>query len=749
MSSSSTALVKIKKQSNHSNNCYSNCDGNCDNRCPCGGNCNKHCGCQCGDNNNNCCKNNCQCIMCGSKAGGDLTGEYPDPRVRGLRGIEIAKIYPQIGQGLFFDGQFYSPSFGGSTTPSGLAGGDLGGTYPNPTVVKLQGFPLAPGSPGLAGQVLTWNGAIWLAQFPSAFTGAAGGDLAGSYPNPGVVRINGHNVSGGTPSNGDVLTWSTVNNQWQAGSGIVGPAGQDLRGTYPNPFVQGLQGYGVSSVAPLGGQVMTWNAITMLWTPTNPPSGADPIGPASGDLGGAYPNPVVVGLRSIGISATLPSSGQVLTFFGGQWTPMNISLSGSASGDVSGPYSGILTVQGIQNHLIIGNPSSMGQFLFYNSSSTNFNYSAAIAPSVGQVPTWNGAQWQPQNSSSGLPPGVANQVLGWGGSSWVATTLTFTGDLTGTYPSPTVARINGIPVSAVIPSLGQVLTFNGFSWAPAASAGGLPPASANGLILMNSGVSTNWVTSSAALSPPVAGNFLGWNVGLNSWVPMTPTLSGSASGDVTGNYAGLLTVARIDGIPVTNVPFVNGYVLTLVGGIWTPQPSAGGPPSGAAGGDLLGSSYPNPTISRIQGTIVSAGAPVNGDVLTVVGGQWIPQPPVLGPPAFYAKSIVSPGVTYSGSFIPTFAGIFQVNVYGVYKLIEPPGNNSAALSFTWTDPLIGVAVNTGEITINSSTDSLFFNYSIVIATTIAGIIFNVNLGTVPTSNQAQVYVIIEQLQSGV
>lgn len=40
------------------------------------------------------------------------------------------------------------------------AGGDLGGTFPNPKVVKLQGRSVADKAP-TAGQVLTWTGAQW------------------------------------------------------------------------------------------------------------------------------------------------------------------------------------------------------------------------------------------------------------------------------------------------------------------------------------------------------------------------------------------------------------------------------------------------------------------------------------------------------------------------------------------------------------------------------------------------------------
>ncbi|MBC8054886.1 MAG: hypothetical protein H7Y13_17645, partial [Sphingobacteriaceae bacterium] len=47
-----------------------------------------------------------------------------------------------------------------SAAPSGTAAGDLGGSFPNPTVNKIQGFAVSVTAPG-TGQVLKWDGNAW------------------------------------------------------------------------------------------------------------------------------------------------------------------------------------------------------------------------------------------------------------------------------------------------------------------------------------------------------------------------------------------------------------------------------------------------------------------------------------------------------------------------------------------------------------------------------------------------------------
>ncbi|MEM9723087.1 MAG: hypothetical protein AAGA10_27715, partial [Bacteroidota bacterium] len=322
---------------------------------------------------------------------------------------------------------------------------------------------------------------------------------------------------------------------------------------------------------------LTWSGTA--WVPRDPPSLS---GTASGDISGTFPGPLTVTqLQGRAVSNSIPADGQVLTWTGTAWAPQTVSSSGggsptgAASGDLSGLYPGPVVAK------IQGNDVS------------------PTDPTDGQVLTWSavGAAWIPQT----LPTSTGG---------------TASGDVTGAYDGNlTVVQLRGQPISTTAPTVdGQVLTWTGGAWTPqAASVGG----SSNATQLQG-------VNISATL--PLVNQVLTYNPTLGGWVPQdaasgTGDITEEAVGDLEGTYPNL-KVIRIQEQPVSATPPVDRQVLTYVQGVWTPQtlPTT----TTTADGDVEGNLQSLSVVS-IQGQAVSPTPPTADQVLAWNGTQWEPK----------------------------------------------------------------------------------------------------------------------------
>jgi hypothetical protein len=430
---------------------------------------------------------------------------------------------------------------------SGPAGSSVYGCNPA-NIWTAQGGNLAV-NPGTANQVLSSNGTTtqWV---PLA------GDISGA---PGAVTVHslqGRSVSNTAPSDGQVLKWNAAENDWEPAPGQTGNSS----------FVFASQ----TTITIPGSvhQFATANLIVDCYDSSTPARHVEPdtiqINPATYDVTIAFSTAqtgycVVNGAGNAGGS-------------GGSDGPVTVN------GDLAG-NTAAATVTGIQNRAV-----------------------ASTAPADGQALVWNaaGSAWKPATIAGGAVTsafGRTGAVIAQTGDynfAQISGTVASTqlpppsGDLSGSFSSPSVTGIQNRAVAGTAPSDGQALVWSaaGSAWKPASITGG---------------VTTVFGRSGAVTA----------QTGDYSFTQISGSLSSAQM--PTG-----ISAANIGSGTVTNTSF--GYLANVTSDLQT-QLNAKAPLSGDLGGNTTAA-----TVTGVQGRAVSNTAPSDGQALvwSAATSRWQP-----------------------------------------------------------------------------------------------------------------------------
>ncbi len=442
----------------------------------------------------------------------------------------------------------------------------------------------------VSGQVLKWTGTTWApaadALGSTSITGGTGINVAGSSNNFTITN------TGDTDPSDDLTNISVANGD------ISGPFSNlqikpDVVGTTElasNAVAtvkiapEAVTGEKIAQMNAASGQVLKWNGST--WAPAPDNLGTVTI---TGGVG--------IDVIAAGNNYTIANNGDINPFD-------DITVNSTAGGDLTGTFDNLQIKQSVVTNFELAT-NAVSTIKIQDEAVTGEKIAQMNAFS-GQVLKWNGTTWAPAPDN--------NTGDNWGNQT-VSVGPTISGN--GTIASPlTLAQQSA--------SNGQVLKWNGASWAPADDAGGDDWGAQTALV--NSTLTGNGTTGSElgiAQQGAEVDQVLKWNG--TTWAPAADNDSG---GDDWGAQAAV-TSLELDGDGTAGNPLrladnsaAIGQVLKFDGTLWLPTDEAGGDDWGAQTALVNSTLTGNGTTGSELG-IAQQGAGVD-QVLKWNGATWAP-----------------------------------------------------------------------------------------------------------------------------
>lgn len=300
-----------------------------------------------------------------------------------------------------------------------------------------------------------------------------------------------------------------------------------------------------------------------------------------------------------------------------------------------------MTIDATGNITAVGDVAVQGNFTMGNASTDRVTINGQI---LGATPlTFQGASDNGFSTNFTFAEPTATNTITFpdtSGTVCLSTTGCATGgsaggDLSGSFPNPTVSRINGVSLGTTTASTGNILVANGTLWESVVVSGDATINSSGAITINTDAVALGTDTTGNYIATIASGNGIGVtgsgseNAGAsldlaaltadwNQTGAFDLQLNNSASElkileSAGATFFGILDSGDLTADRTITIPDASGEICLNTGNCTA---------AGTAGGDLSGT-YPNATVARINGVTLGSTTASAGRILVGDGSQWV------------------------------------------------------------------------------------------------------------------------------